>query len=63
VPNPLIPSSYSAEEVKAFGLEVPMKRAAQPFELAPAYVYFASDDSSDVSGQVFHVNGGAMVES
>ena len=61
--TPLIVSSYSAEEVKAFGLEVPMKRAAQPFELAPAYVYLASHDSSDVSGQVIHVNGGAMVES
>jgi NAD(P)-dependent dehydrogenase (short-subunit alcohol dehydrogenase family) len=61
--TPLIVSSYSAEEVKAFGLEVPMKRAAQPFELAPAYVYLASDDSSNVSGQVIHVNGGAMVES
>lgn len=61
--TPLIPSSFSAEEVKSFGLEVPMKRAAQPFELAPAYVYLASDDSSNVSGQVIHVNGGAMVES
>lgn len=61
--TPLIPSSYSAEEVKTFGLEVPMKRAAQPFELAPAYVYLASSDSSNVSGQVIHVNGGAMVES
>ncbi len=61
--TPLIPSSYSAEEVKTFGLEVPMKRAAQPFELAPAYVYLASDDSRNVSGQVIHVNGGAMVES
>lgn len=61
--TPLIVSSYSAEEVKSFGLEVPMKRAAQPFELAPAYVYLASDDSGNVSGQVVHVNGGAMVES
>lgn len=61
--TPLIVSSYSAEEVKSFGLEVPMKRAAQPFELAPAYVYLASYDSGNVSGQVVHVNGGAMVES
>lgn len=61
--TPLIPSSYSAEEVKFFGLDVPMKRAAQPFELAPAYVYLASDDSGNVSGQVIHVNGGAPVES
>lgn len=61
--TPLIPSSYSADEVKTFGLDAPMKRAAQPFELAPAYVYLASSDSGDVTGQVIHVNGGIMVES
>lgn len=61
--TPLIPSSFSAERVAHFGLETPMRRAAQPFELAPAYVYLASDDSSYVTGQVIHVNGGAMVES
>jgi NAD(P)-dependent dehydrogenase (short-subunit alcohol dehydrogenase family) len=61
--TPLIPSSFSAEEVTTFGLDVPMERAAQPFELAPAYVYLASDDSSYVTGQVIHVNGGAMVSS
>lgn len=41
----------------------PIKRAGQPFELAPTYVYLASDDSRYVSGQVLHVNGGQMVES
>ena len=46
-----------------FGSDVPMKRAGQPFELAPAYVYLASDDSSYVTGQVLHVNGGTMVDS
>ena len=61
--TPLIVSSYSAEQVANFGSDVPMKRAGQPFELAPAYVYLASDDSSYVTGQVIHVNGGAMVES
>ncbi|NBD27474.1 SDR family oxidoreductase [Paenibacillus glycinis] len=60
--TPLIVSSYSAEYVKTFGLETPMKRAGQPFELAPAYVYLASDDSSFVTGQVLHVNGGVMTE-
>jgi NAD(P)-dependent dehydrogenase (short-subunit alcohol dehydrogenase family) len=40
-----------------------MKRAGQPFELAPAYVYFASDDSRYVSGQVMHINGGTIVDS
>lgn len=60
--TPLIVSSYSAEYVKTFGLETPMKRAGQPFELAPTYVYLASDDSSFVTGQVLHVNGGIMTE-
>lgn len=59
---PLIVSSYSAEYVKTFGLETPMKRAGQPFELAPTYIYLASDDSSYVTGQVLHVNGGVMTE-
>ena len=60
--TPLIVSSYSAEYVKTFGLETPMKRAGQPFELAPTYIYLASDDSSFVTGQVLHVNGGIMTE-
>lgn len=61
--TPLIPSSFSAEQVMSFGLDTPMKRAGQPFELAPAYVYLASDDSSYVSGQVLHVNGGTITSS
>lgn len=60
--TPLIVSSYSAEYVKTFGLETPMKRAGQPFELAPTYIYLTSDDSSFVTGQVLHVNGGIMTE-
>jgi len=60
--TPLIVSSYSAEYVTSFGLETPMKRAGQPFELAPTYIYLASDDSSYVTGQVLHVNGGVMTE-
>jgi Dehydrogenases with different specificities (related to short-chain alcohol dehydrogenases) len=60
--TPLIVSSYSADYVKTFGLETPMKRAGQPFELAPTYIYLASDDSSYVTGQVLHVNGGVMTE-
>jgi NAD(P)-dependent dehydrogenase (short-subunit alcohol dehydrogenase family) len=61
--TPLIPSSYKADVVKSFGSTAPMKRAAQPFELAPAFVYLASDDSGYVSGQVIHVNGGVIVDS
>ncbi|TCM96595.1 enoyl-ACP reductase-like protein [Paenibacillus sp. BK033] len=40
-----------------------MKRAGQPYEVAPAYVYLASEDSSYVSGQFFHVNGGVIINS
>lgn len=61
--TPLIVSSFQADRVKTFGTGVPLKRAAQPFELAPAYVYLASDDSRYVTGQVIHVNGGTPVES
>jgi NAD(P)-dependent dehydrogenase (short-subunit alcohol dehydrogenase family) len=61
--TPLIPSSFSAQKVDTFGEDVPMKRPGQPYELAPAYVYLASQDSSYVTGQVIHVNGGTMVSS
>lgn len=56
--TPLIPASFSPEEVTQFGKDTPMGRAAQPFELAPTYVYLACDDSAYVTGQVLHVNGG-----
>ncbi|MFS0593874.1 SDR family oxidoreductase [Cytobacillus horneckiae] len=59
--TPLIPSTFPADQVAQFGKNVPFKRAGQPFELAPAFVYLASDDSSYVSGQVIHVNGGKVV--
>ncbi len=61
--TPLIPSSFSEGEVVQFGQSTPLGRAAQPFELAPAYVYLASDDSAYVTGQVIHVNGGRIAES
>jgi NAD(P)-dependent dehydrogenase (short-subunit alcohol dehydrogenase family) len=59
--TPLIPSAFTAEEVKTFGTEVPMRRPGQPFELAPVYVLLASDDSSYISGQILFVNGGSIV--
>jgi NAD(P)-dependent dehydrogenase (short-subunit alcohol dehydrogenase family) len=61
--TPLIPSSFSAERVSTFGAETPMKRAGQPFELAPTYVYLASDDSRFVTGETLHVNGGEFITS
>lgn len=62
--TPLIPSSYSAKEVTTFGSytsEVPMQRAGQPFEVAPCYVFLASDDSRYMTGQVLHPDGGTIV--
>ncbi len=59
--TPLIPSTFDAKTVSEFGGAQPMKRPGQPEELAPAYVYLASDDSSYVSGQVIHINGGEVV--
>jgi NAD(P)-dependent dehydrogenase (short-subunit alcohol dehydrogenase family) len=61
--TPLIPSSFPADRVATFGTDVPMGRAAQPFELAPTYVYLASDDSRYATGQTLHVNGGDYVSS
>ncbi|MDF2856572.1 MAG: short chain dehydrogenase/reductase family protein [Neobacillus sp.] len=59
--TPLIPSSFSADQVPLAGN--PMKRQGQPFELAPTYVYLASDDSRFVTGQTLHVNGGQVMSS
>lgn len=59
--TPLIPSSFNEEEIQIFGTETPLKRAGQPFELAPAYLYLASDESRYVTGQIIHVNGGTIV--
>ncbi|MFZ3129677.1 MAG: SDR family oxidoreductase [Desulfosporosinus sp.] len=59
--TPLIPSSFQADHVATFGSTTPMKRAGQPKELAPAYVFLASGDSSYMSGQILHLNGGTIV--
>ena len=59
--TPLIPSTFTEDKVATFGSTTPMGRAGQPYELAPAYVFLASDDSSYVSGQMIHVNGGTIV--
>lgn len=59
--TPLIPSSFSAEHTSKHGQSAPMSRAGHPEEVAPAYVYLACEDSSYVTGQVLHVNGGMIV--
>lgn len=61
--TPLQPSSYSAEYITTFGTDTPMGRAGQPVELAPAYVYLASEDSTYVTGEILHVNGGSFITS
>lgn len=59
--TPLIPSTFPEEKVESFGQQVPMQRAGQPEEVAPSYVFLASDDSSYMSGQILHPNGGEVV--
>lgn len=59
--TPLIPSTFPEDKVKSFGAQVPMQRAGQPEEVAPCYVFLASNDSSYISGQILHPNGGEVV--
>ena len=59
--TPLIPSTFTAKEVETFGSDVPLGRAGQPEEIAPSYVFLASDDSSYMTGQILHPNGGTIV--
>jgi NAD(P)-dependent dehydrogenase (short-subunit alcohol dehydrogenase family) len=56
--TPLIPSTMPPEKVSEFGKSTPMKRPAQPVELAPAYVFLASDEASYISGEILGVTGG-----
>ncbi|WP_299231197.1 SDR family oxidoreductase [uncultured Halomonas sp.] len=59
--TPLIPASFDAEKVAGFGGQVPMDRAGQPSEIGPAYVYLASEESSYMTGQTLHLNGGVVL--
>lgn len=59
--TPLIPSTFPEEKVEKFGAQVPMQRAGQPEEVAPCYVFLASNDSSYMTGQMLHPNGGDVV--
>jgi len=59
--TPIQPATKPAESIAILGTDVPMKRAGQPYEIAPVYVLLASDDGSYITGQTIHVNGGAMV--
>jgi NAD(P)-dependent dehydrogenase (short-subunit alcohol dehydrogenase family) len=61
--TPLIPASFDAEKTAKHGASAPMERAGQPNEVAPCYVFLASEDASYISGQVMHPNGGNVVGS
>ena len=59
--TPLQPACWVAEKIPSLGSDAAMARGAMPYELAPTFVYLASDDSSYVTGQVLHVNGGQVM--
>ncbi|MEJ8573271.1 SDR family oxidoreductase [Microbaculum marinum] len=61
--TPLIPASFDADHVAEHGASTPMNRPGQPNEVAPCYVFLASDDASYISGQILHPNGGRIVGS
>jgi NAD(P)-dependent dehydrogenase (short-subunit alcohol dehydrogenase family) len=57
--TPLIVATF--DDVAEFGQDTPMGRAGQPSEVGPAYVFLASEDSSYITGQVIHINGGEII--
>ena len=59
--TPLIPSTFPANEVSIFGSDTPLGRAGEPEEVATCFVFLASEDSSYITGQVLHPNGGRVV--
>ena len=61
--TPLIPATFDREKLEDFGKKVPMGRPGQPSELGPAYVFLAGRDSSYMTGQVLHINGGEIIGS
>ncbi len=60
-PSPLIPASFPTDKVATFGADEPLGRAGQPAEIAPSFVFRASQDSAYMTGQVLHPNGGTVV--
>jgi NAD(P)-dependent dehydrogenase (short-subunit alcohol dehydrogenase family) len=59
--TPLIPSTFPASAVENFGSDVPLGRAGQPYEVAPCFLFLASDEASYITGQVIHPNGGEII--
>jgi len=56
--TPLQPACWEAAKIPTLGADAPMKRSGETFEIAPLFVYLGSDDSSYMTGQVIHINGG-----
>jgi NAD(P)-dependent dehydrogenase (short-subunit alcohol dehydrogenase family) len=59
--TPLVVSTFDGEKVAKHGSDAPMKRAGEPFEVAPSYLFLASTDAAYITGQVIHPNGGEIV--
>jgi NAD(P)-dependent dehydrogenase (short-subunit alcohol dehydrogenase family) len=59
--TPLIPATFPPEKVEKFGGDTPLGRAGEPWECATCYVFLASRDSSYITGQVLHPNGGEII--
>lgn len=59
--TPLIPSTFSEKKVSTFGDDTPLGRPGQPSEVAPCCIFLASDDSSYMTGQILHPNGGEVI--
>lgn len=59
--TPLITATFDKQHISKFGKKTPMGRAGYPYEVAPAYVFLASEDASYITGQVIHINGGEVV--
>lgn len=59
--TPLIASSFDKSKVATFGSDKPMGRAAMPYEIAPSFLFLASEDSQFITGQVIHPNGGEII--
>ncbi len=59
--TPLIPATFDPQKVAGFGSDVPLGRPGQPEEVAPCYVFLASEDAAYITGQVLHPNGGEIV--
>ena len=59
--TPLVVETFDKAHLEKFGKDTAMKRAGYPQEIAPAYVWLASDESSFMTGQMIHVNGGEII--